>query len=213
MKITPFILFLILLFVLVLSILFSKFLPLSSTTEGFVAFKQDKTQGDFVLVPQYSTASTVVKLYDNLFYDTKNANIVEVNGNAFVGNTVGGNVGNTRANVASSSSGIVDAMGLSVTGVYIIKRDGSSSVNDYLTKTKIESNGQLSVVATDTPESSIPKVDSQFSQWVYSTKCTKTDPYQLFYVAWDTKTFIHVIKIGASPINIGSYMFDAKINK
>lgn len=207
MKITPFILFLILLFVLVLSILFSKFLPLSSTTEGFVAFKQDKSQSDFVLIPQYSTASTVVKLYDNLFYDTKNSNIIEVDGNAFVGNTAGGNVtANTRANTASSSSGIVDSMGISVTGVYIIKRDGSSNVNQFLTK--FTDNTKSSVVATDTSESSIPTVNSQYSQWVYSTKCTKTDPYQLFYVAWDTKTFIHVIKTGTSPIHIGSYMFD-----
>ena len=92
MKLTPFILFLILLFVLVISIVFSRFLPLINSKEGFISFKKDTNSLNYVYIPQYSSQtstsnSTVVKLYDNLFFDTKNANIIEVNGSAFVGNT------------------------------------------------------------------------------------------------------------------------------
>ena len=73
MKLTPFILFLLLLFILVISILFSRFLPLNNSKEGFISFSQNKKSLDFVYIPQYSSSSnsnTVVKLYDNLFFDT-----------------------------------------------------------------------------------------------------------------------------------------------
>jgi hypothetical protein len=81
MKITPLILFLILLFVLVISVLFSKYLPLFNGKEGMIGFNGDKKPLDESFIPQYSTDiqnHLLVKLYDNIYFDGKNGNLIEV---------------------------------------------------------------------------------------------------------------------------------------
>jgi hypothetical protein len=51
-----------------------------------------------------------LKIYDNVFFDTTNGNLIEVDGTAYVsGNTVAGN----------TSSGTVDNAGISITGIYV----------------------------------------------------------------------------------------------
>jgi len=197
MKITPLLLFLILLIVLVLSILFSNFLPLSNTKESFVSFSNNKQPIDYVSIPQYSPSSqSVLKIYDNVFFDTTNGNLIEVDGTAYVsGNTVAGN----------TSSGTVDNAGISITGIYVTKRDGTTNQNPYTTtftdatKTRVRAN--------TTDESKINNVNSQYNSWMYNTKSSNTDKYQIFYVSWNTNTFIHVVKLGSAPTHIVSFVF------
>ena len=176
MKLTPLMLFLILLFVLILSILFSKFLPLSSMSEGFISFSYDKKPIDYVSIPQYPTSSpSVLKLYDNLFFDTKNGNVIEVDGTC------------TSSSSSSSSTGgsitsacTVDSTGVTINGIYVAKRDGTSSTSMY-------------VKGTNAPESSITPLSSQFNAWSYNSKSANTDKYQLFYYSWNDSTFVHII--------------------
>ena len=199
MKLTPFILFLILLFVLVISIVFSRFLPLINSKEGFISFKKDTNSLNYVYIPQYSSQtstsnSTVVKLYDNLFFDTKNANIIEVNGSAFVGNT---------SSFSSSTNGNVDSLGVSITGIYVVKRDGNKNTDPYTTLLSSDNK----VIAKDTEESKISTIPSNYQSWVYNTLSTNTDKYQLFYISWNKDTYVHVIKLSAPTTNIASFMF------
>ncbi len=85
MKITPLILFFILLVVLVLSIVFSKYLPLrkmkEGIKEGLIGFNSS-TPSAQINIDFYSNLSEkkVTQLYDNLYFDTKNGNLIEVDG-------------------------------------------------------------------------------------------------------------------------------------
>tara|TARA_Y100000816_G_scaffold287239_1_gene269609 strand:- start:3121 stop:5079 length:1959 start_codon:yes stop_codon:yes gene_type:complete len=77
MKITPFIVLLLLLIVLVLFTLFCKS-PFFQR-EGFITFLKNEDSMTEQIIPQYSDKK-VYKLYDNLFFDTKNGSLVEVDG-------------------------------------------------------------------------------------------------------------------------------------
>ena len=191
MKITPLILFLILLFVLVLSILFSKFLPLNNY-EGFISFQKNKRPIDYVYIPQYSSSkNSVIKLVDNLFYDRKNANIIEVDGNIYIDKDAKGN----------NIPGNVDIKGDSIKGIYVTKRIGITNTSPYLTQYDKNNN----ITNPDTPESKIDKVDNEYSHWSYKTKSSNDNKYQLFYYAWNDYTYIHVIQIKPSYSHVNTF--------
>jgi hypothetical protein len=88
-KLSPLMLFLLLLIVLVISIAFGNMLNL----EGFISFGYSNNTMDDMQIPQYSSAY-VNKLYDNIFYDPKNGNLIEVDGVTY-GNVVTGNTVST----------------------------------------------------------------------------------------------------------------------
>lgn len=82
MKLTPLLLFLLLLFVLVSSVVLNKWLPLNMT-EGFSSFYQDSRSGNSIIIPQYSKTVNVYKVYDNLFFDPNNGNFIIINGETY----------------------------------------------------------------------------------------------------------------------------------
>ena len=47
-------------------------------TEGFVAFQKEKSPLDKVWIPQYSKNEQVHKLNDNMFFDSRNGNLIEL---------------------------------------------------------------------------------------------------------------------------------------
>ena len=49
-----------------------------NNTEGFIAFQKDKSPLDKVWIPQYSKNETVYKLNDNMFFDNRNGNFIEL---------------------------------------------------------------------------------------------------------------------------------------
>lgn len=182
MKVTPLILFILILFVLVLSIIFSKYLPLYEWTEGFVTFSNNKKPIDFVLINEYSKSSqSVVKLYDNLFFDTINGNIIEIDGPPVR---------------ASTDRTVTDSSG-SIVNMYVTTRDGKTAPvykhSDYNDK--------------DAKESKVTDISNKIDQWEYFTRTTTTDSYQLLYFSWDKDTFIHIIKLGTTPSHIASFHF------
>ena len=73
MKITPFIVLLLLLAILVVFTLFCKF-PFFQR-EGFITFLKNEDSMTEQIIPQYSD-NTVYKLYDNLFFDKKNGSLI-----------------------------------------------------------------------------------------------------------------------------------------
>jgi hypothetical protein len=197
MKLTPLILFLLLLFILIISLLFSKFLPLYGEEEGFISFALDKKTNDYVFIPQYSSSSTtVVKLYDNLFFDTKNGCIIEVDGAGYL-------VGNTSVS-GNTVSGNIDNTGSSISGVYVISRN-NNNINHY---TQVAYDANHNLVGVNTPESKLSSIFSSYTAYIYNTICKNTDKYTLFYIPYDTQTFLHVIKKGSPPMNAGSYFID-----
>ncbi len=237
MKITPLLLFLILLVVLVLSLVLCKHCfggkssaQESSSQEGFVSFDTNTASLDEISIPQYSKTAKVSKLYDNLYFDSANGNLIEVNapnyveaekfslyegfsegasstpttgnnstssqksepssvkGNASVqGNTpVQGNA-SVQGNVITSNK--IDYKGNSIININITTRVGNST-KSYNT----DLNGNA-VVAKTTTESEIKNVVSSYENWTYTTKSKNTSTYQVFYMPWDTKTYMHIVRL------------------
>jgi hypothetical protein len=83
-KLTPFILFLLILVVLVISIIFGNWF---SRKEGFISFAGNKRSLEKVSIPHYSTSKPVYKLDDNLFFDYTNGNLIELDAAALSGTT------------------------------------------------------------------------------------------------------------------------------
>ena len=186
MKINSFTIFLLLLIVLVIIVLFSKCAG-STKKESFVNFQNTATAGSFVYIPQYSSDSTrtLTLLYDNLYFDQKNGNLIEVDAPA----------------VTSSAN---DNTGNSITKLYVISRKG-----DQLTTYSTVSNNNT--IVANVNESKSTTMSSVFGNYSYITMCANTDTYQVFYTSWDNDTYIHIMKIGNQPsgTNIITYYFNA----
>ena len=178
-KISPLILFLILLIVLVVSVIFGKLLNL----EGFVSFAQSKNSSETIKIPQYSSTTNVYKLYDNIFFDNNNANLIEVDSTTY-GNAVGGNT---------------DLTGTSITNVYVTSRDA-----DTKSYASIVTNGIVRAVRTD--KSLINTKALSYNSFSYQTQSANTDKYSVLYIPWDTNTYIHVID-NTTNTNIGTFLF------
>jgi hypothetical protein len=199
LKFSPLILFIILLVVLVFSTIICKtcFLNIGKT-EGFVSYQYDKdttrSQNTLFMVdlPQYSKTNAVAKLYDNLFFDKLNGNLIEVDSLNY------SNVGNVVANV--------DTRGSSISNIYVNTRNNTN--RSYATKME---NGN--VVGMDVAESLSNTVISSFSPWSYVTTSNTTDKYQLFYMPWADTTYMHMVKLqnyrstNFSPTHIMSFLF------
>jgi len=212
MKITPLLLFLILLVVLVLSLVLCKHcfggkssVQESSAQEGFVSFDTNTASLDEISIPQYSKNAKVSKLYDNLYFDSANGNLIEVNAPNYVktekfslyegfsegasstpmnGNT---SVPPTNGNVVTSSK--IDNKGTSIININVTARVGNTT-NIYNT----ELNGNT-VIAKNTTESNIKSVVSSYANWSYTTKSKNTSTYQVFYMPWGTKTYMHMVRL------------------
>lgn len=198
-KLTPLILFLFFLFVLVISIVFSKYFP---AREGFISFAENKSPLEPVFLPTYSSSTTsVVKLYDNAFFDMRNANLIEVDGTAIVssssdGNVSGGNI--VGGNVSPTSSSVHTT----ISKIYVLKREEPSLPVEYgavLTET-----GE--VVPVDTPESKISTTSNIYLAKMYDTRSEETDSYQIAYITWGTRTYMHIIRVGSSPKHVAAYL-------
>jgi len=184
MKFTPFILFLILIFVLIISIVFSRFFPLwkgSSNQEGMIDFAQELEPMKFTnvsAVPQYATSRQLLKVYDSIFYDTYNSNVIIVDG-ILKGCTVV--EGSTLAKIET---------------ITVIPPDGTGNYKIY------------NKSASDSAESKYT-FSSKNGSWSYLTttdsKNNNNDKYYIFYIAKDRERFIHIIKtpnISVQPIVI-----------
>jgi hypothetical protein len=202
LKFSPLLLFIILLVVLVFSTIICKNCLSNITNknaEGFVNFQLDKdptasTNRTLVVgLPQYSTSKTVTKLYDSLFFDQINGNMIEVNSSYY---------SNVDGNIYSN----LDSTGASVTNIYINTR--SNSNHSYTTT---YSDGE--VVSKDTTESLVTTMANSSTSWSYVTLSGNTDRYQLFYMPWADSTYIHIIKLrdygssSNSPTHLMSYLF------
>ena len=206
-KITPFILFLILLITLVISTLFGNSFLLKEK-EGFVSFGYNNADIVKVNIPQYSTDPNkqVTYLYDNLYFDGINGNLIEVD-SRYCGNvrvSDGGVSGNVSCN---------DSTGTTINKLYITKRIQTSTTSTNTYSDSNNCNGTLgSNKATETALTNI----SSNTHFAYLTKCltisnTSGYKYEVFYASWDNDTFIHIMGLdpnASSGMNIQSFYYN-----
>lgn len=177
-------LFLILLFSLLLFSYYGYVGQRRGATEGFISFQADKNPlaGD-VVIPTYSPSSRVFKLYDNLFFDNTNGNLIQANGVSIQGNT------------APSSTGLADPTGKTLSSIVVYNRD--SSVGSVTIDTQIQ-DGSITNAAS--LQSQKTGYDVSFSQFLISSNnANVTDNYQTLYVSWGSYTFIDVINTSVTP--------------
>jgi len=122
----------------------------------------------------------VYKLYDSLFFDNKNGNLIEVD---------------------STTLGTNDTTGASINSIYVIPR--IKTINSYYTySTPLKDSD-------DTEASSIEGTTSSYSSYFYNTQSTNTDNYTVFVFPWDQETYIHIVN-DTTKNNVGSFYFDNK---
>jgi len=180
-KITPLFLFLLLLFVLVISVLFGNYLI---SLEGFVSFQKTKSSNDRVLIPTYSKTATPIKLYDNLYFDDRNGNLIEIDSTTYV------------------NSENVDSTGLSIATTKVIPRMDNTRPLSFTKQLDDKNN----VISVDIEPSKTTAVSSSFTSYIYSSQSKNTDKYSVLYIPFDTDTYLHIID-NTSNTNIGSYYF------
>ena len=172
-------LFLILLFVLVISMVFMNwfFVYPSTMNEGFVSFQQNKNPLEYVNIPQYSSTKTkIAKVYDNIFLDAENGNLIEVDSTTY--------------------TNVVDSSGSTIQKLWITCRDNAGNpVTSYDTITG--ANGVIQTV--DTPESK-KKFTNSMTPYIYKSNSTKTNRDFVVYVPYNDNTFIHTITISNETV-------------
>ena len=216
-KITPFVLFLILLVTLVISILFGNSFIFKNNNykkEGFVSYGYSNADIASVYIPQYSkdNSKKVTNIYDNLYFDGFNGNLIEVD-SAYCGNV--------RVSGSSISGNIScnDPVGLSISNIYITTRQGNTV--SYATVKNKDANARQTVVeAINTNESNASSTPLN-TQYSYLTRCptistTPNYKYQVFYISWENDTFMHLIGLdptATSGNNIRSLYYKMNDNK
>lgn len=151
-KLTPWILLFIIVLVLVIS-----FFMFSVSQEGLSTFARDKTIGSEFYISTYSGESTVTKLYDNLFYDKKNGNLIEVVSSEYTGTGADDQTSHNKIKIISRVTG-------EVTSVDAIEDDGSFSIqNTKQSKQKFQTADKAFTYVTEmeTP---------QYTVFVHATK-------------------------------------------
>ena len=198
MKLSPLFIFLLLVIVLVISVIFCRYCMNSSIfeREGFVSYEANVAPTNSVKIPQYGP-QPVIKMFDNLFFDQSNGNVVEVDSKPFMGNV--------DAN-GNYISGNVDVTGASISNLYISTRDGTE--HDY---------AFTNANANTTQESTTSNTSCSYNKWAYNTKCQTTGKYQMFYIPWNTDTYVHIVQTETpsnannqsayKPVNVYTYQF------
>lgn len=184
MKITPFLLFCIILIVLVIFTIVSNNYAKQNNKEGFLAYQGTAASNSSISIPQYSPTVTVNKLYDQLFFDNNNGNLIEV------------------VSPADATGKSPDIAGNTITSLIVTNRSGSSNIY------KISTPGTEQTIA----DSLIKTVQNNMYSWLYSSQTTVTDKYNVFYIPWRNSTYVYMIN--AKPIvattpstQVGAWLF------
>ena len=172
-KLTPFIMFLFILAVLIISMLIGNYFNLKDKTqfakiENFNSFEYGtygKSGPVYPLdtpLPWYSSKKdNIYVLYDSILFDLKNGNLIEVH------DTVKGNL------KTSSSSSTIDQ-------IFVNTRFNIASIVD-MTSAKTTSDKW----DTKTQSASIP--------FIYRTQSSSLEKYNVIYVPFGLETYIHII--------------------
>jgi len=180
LKLTPLILFFIILLVLVVSVIYMNRL----NPEGFIDFNaaaaaSSNSGTTSVTVPLYSTNSPLNKLYDNIYIDKRNANLVTLDG---------------------PSSGTQSSDPKTLYSINILARN--SNYNSIVSYT----NSKASITNYDSNESQNASVAESYQSSVVHTN--PPSEYQIFYFAWNRDTYIHVMNLTTNK-HILSYCMDS----
>jgi len=193
---SSFLLFLILLSTLVISMLFGNSWLLSKK-EGFVSYGYTNPNIMNVTISKYSSAS-VIYLYDNLYFDGKNGNIIEVD-SPYCGN-VKVNGSSVYGNISCN-----DSTGSTITQIWVTT--SSANTTNVNVNTNANANVNLGNISAN----------PQISQLVYLSNSQHISSpagyrYQMFYVSWGLDTYLHILGLDPNAqtgTNLKSFYYNS----
>lgn len=189
-KLTPLVMFLLILSVLALSMIIGNYFVLKDQhdrrqMENFISFNYNATShnGNSVRLAPYSTGHSIVEVYDSIYFDETNGNLLEIYGNIVSkrGISVGGNIDLTAKSI--NQLNVITRFNYEVT---------------YPTSKLIASNGSMNSDAVK--ESRISPTPEAYDAWTYITQNTANDSYSVIYIPWVEDTYIHVIDSAGNNI-------------
>jgi len=194
-KLSPLILFIILLVVLALSAMIKSYMG----TEGFTTYNYGSALFSTKTVGIYSSENPITKIYDDIYYDPRNGNVVVV-----------------YTKDAYTNAGSVDNDGKKIKAIEIVPRKNNTSnqivkyENNTIDKTATENGATVSkaeVINQVTPESRKTTLDAIEVAWSY-----KSDSNQVNYFTWGSNTYIYVMDITGLSSGGNSFAGDAQGN-
>jgi hypothetical protein len=163
-KFSPLILFIIILLVLVIATTVKN---LGLVSEGFNSYLQTTAPFADIKVNAYDNTRNIRKLYDEVFYDSRNGNAVVVYG----------------AQYDLAGGAAPDTTGSTITKIDVIPRDIKDNIVTYTNS----ANNQLTQRCEESKKTSIDTIDTQWSK--------KFTNNQLNYVTMGPETFLYVIDL------------------
>jgi hypothetical protein len=190
-KLSPIYIFLILLIVLVLSVIFS------SRLEGFISYNQKTPLLNQLYIQQYSDQHLVYKLYDSIYFDSVNGNIIELFGIPF-----------NEASNNKKMTNVVDVTGTSLTDIVLMSR---SNTKDVMTINYYNnSTSDLLVDKTLITDSIINTYNNYIhpNNSNFNMNNNLTYNYQVLYFSLGNDSIIHIYDCtNTNNVNIGTYLF------
>ena len=190
-KLSPLILFIILLVVLALSAMIKNYM----NKEGFITYNHGSALFSTKTVGMYSSENPITKIYDDIYYDPRNGNVVVV----YTKNEY-------------TDAGSVDADGKNIKAIEIVPRKNvaNNQIVKYENNTvdKTESGVSKAVAINQvTPESRKTTLDATEVAWSY-----KSGSNQVNYFTWGSNTYIYVMDVTGLSTGGNSFASDAQGN-
>ena len=182
MKLSPVMIFTLLLIFLVLSVLFCRWSM--RDMDGFIGYNYTKDVAEAAIIPMYSSRNKLYKMYDSLYFDNKNGNIVEVDAAMY-------------SNVGGVAAGNVDLTGTSITGLHISPRVGNSTMSYVI--------NSVSAIITPSPSTNI---ENSYRSSVYRTLGNRPTQYTAFMLPWHDNTYVHIMDNTTQQLeNVSTFAF------
>ena len=167
--------------------------------EGFITYNHGGALFSTKTVGIYSSENPVTKIYDDIYYDPRNGNVVVVY---------------TKDKYTNAAS--VDADGKNIKAIEIVPRKNVANnqivkyENNTVDKTAIENGATVSkaeAINQVTPESRKTTLDTTEVAWSY-----KSGSNQVNYFTWGSNTYIYVMDITGISTGGNSFASDAQGN-
>lgn len=147
--------------------------------EGFVTYQESLPVGNTFILPTYSSANQVTKLFDNLFFDPINANLIEIDSPQF------------------QTGGVIDLAGTSIISTTVTVRENGGGSSQYSGNVTLNASGDVTG-SHSVNESLTGSVQLNKTAFVYESQSKHTDSYCVFYIGWNDKTYMHIIDLTAN---------------
>jgi hypothetical protein len=195
MKFPPLAIFILLLVVLIFTAIWGKYIP-----EGFIAYNKAAADMSTVTMPYYG--KSVYKLYDSLYFDATNGNVLELFGasdSAAAGASTGANAGAGGSGSAGAGAGTAGDI-QNVTSMVLMPRTGSTIYTINTTTTTPPPTFSANVTGNT--------LNAAYQSWSIPTSSSPlpSAQYQVSYLPWNQDTFIHIYDSIAKK-HIGLYSF------